>query len=107
MRTLGLIVAVVLGLSGCGTTMHSVSLNPLKASIEFVEHRTFWSTTAVAIVHDGERVLGVGSGTGKPVASFVGDGATTGAVVGGMLFIGTQLPKINTGTSTVTVTGVP
>ena len=107
MRTTGVLVALLMVLVGCGTTRETITLNPLKASIEFVEHRTFWSTTAVAIVHDGERVLGVGSGTGKPVASFGGDMATTGAVAGGMLFLGTQLPKINTGTSTVTVTGAP
>ena len=91
--------------TGCGTTIHRVQINP--ATIDFVEHRTFWSTTAVAIVSEGDRVVGIGSGTGKPIAAFVADITATAAIAGALGYIGTQLPKINTGTSTVSVTGTP
>ena len=96
------VLAVALALTGCGTTVHTVRLNPV--SIEFVEHRTFWSTTSIAIVHEGERVVGIGSGTGKPIAGFVADVVSTAVTGVALGYIGTQLPKINTGTSTVTVT---
>jgi len=99
------VLSVLAGfLSACGTTVTTLKLNPV--SVEFIEHRTFWSTTSVAIVHEGGRVVGIGSGTGKPIAGFVADltsTAVTGAVLG---YIGTQLPKINTGTSQVQIQDV-
>lgn len=103
MKRLFLLTVIASVLSACGTTIHTVRLNPV--SIEFIEHRTFWSTTSVAVVHEGGKVVGIGSGTGKPIAGFVAD--VTGTVVTGIAlgYIGSQLPKINTGTSSVTVTG--
>lgn len=98
-----LIALLTLFLTACGTTTYTVQLNPVPAQIEFVEHRTFWSTTSVAIVHDGQHVLGVTSGTGKPIADFAGDVISAAAIGAGMVYIGGQLPKINTGTSNVNV----
>ena len=95
------VLAVIVALTGCGTTVTTLKLNPI--SIEFVEHRTFWSTTSIAIVVENGRVVGVGSGTGKPISAFVADLAGTAVTGAALGYIGTQLPKINTGTSQVQV----
>ena len=96
-----IVFALLLSFTACGTTLYTMDLNPVK--IDFIEHRTFWSTTAVAIVHQGDQVVGVAPGTGKPIAAFAAELVGAAAVAASLVFIGTNLKTINTGTSHIQV----
>ncbi len=91
-----LVGLAILLLPACGTTMTTVPLNP-HGKIHFVEHRTFMSTTPVAVVADDDgRIVGVTAGAGTSMVEVIMDGAQAGAMIGAAAIIANGLKQLRT-----------
>ena len=102
-----LLLLPALCLSACGTSMSRVALNP-SGHIEFVEHRTFMSTTPVAVIFDNEdRIIGVASGTGLPIMGAVLGGVQATSIVGAGMLIKQGLSQGMRTSVNVTAPGAP